>query len=266
MISIIIPTKPPEPYLETLEQEIHKVLRENSHEILIQTEPGLGYAVQQGVKKSKSDVVVIMDADGSHDPHELPKMLELLKTNDVVLGSRYTKGGINCDSFTRRLTSYVYNNITQVLLGVHIKDAMSGFVVAKKEVFADLNFPKSYKFMLPLYMNNNLKVAEHPIQFQKRKKGKSKVSFVQGLRTLMLILKLMNKRFKGLPYLFLFRMPFLYVVTNLCIHFYGTLFRDAVVNDVILSKPLLSWLVAIQIANFIMLWTEFNKVPKHPKF
>lgn len=266
MISIIIPAKLPEPYLETLEQEIHKVLRKNPHEILIQIEPGLGYAIQQGVKKSRGDVVVIMDADGSHDPHELPKMLELLKTNDIVLGSRYTKGGINYDSFTRRLTSYVYNNITQVLLGVNIKDAMSGFVVAKKKVFADLNFPKSYKFMLPLYINNNLKVVEHPIQFQKRKKGKSKASFVQGLRTLALILKLFNRRCYSLPYLFFYRMPFLYVVSNLFMHFLGTLFGDPIVYDLILSKPFLSWLIAIQVANLIMLRTELNKISTHPKF
>jgi len=190
-ITVIIPVKPPEPYLDTLIGEIHQVLHGTSHEILVQAEKGLGYAVGIGVGKSKGDVIVIMDADGSHDPIFLPEMLSMLQEYDVVIGSRYIGEGLTEDSFFRRKISSAYFKLIRWILGFNILDSMSGYIVAKKEVFEGYEFPHGYKFMLPFYRRNfKYKVAEYPIIFHQRKAGKSKVSYSEGVRVIFQSLKL----------------------------------------------------------------------------
>lgn len=190
MISIIIPVREPEPYLDTLTSDIHKILKGRPHEILVQTEHGLGNAVSCGVQNSKGNIIVILDADGSHDPEEIPYMLYLLNGYHIVVGSKRTKGGKSEDSFSRRHISSIYNRLTTFLLKTDVKDPMSGFIVTLREVFDNYNFPSGYKFMLPLYTSNKFFVTEHPITFHKRKEGKSKTSFLEGFRTLYIILKL----------------------------------------------------------------------------
>lgn len=170
--------------------EIHKSLKNLKYEILVQKEEGLGFAVDQGVKSAKGNVIVVMDADGSHDPQELPPMLQLLTSYDIVIGSKRVDGGKSEDSFFRRQISTTYNKLASFLLKTDVKDPMSGFIVARKKIFNNYNFPSGYKFMLPLYTSNKFLITEHPITFHKRKKGKSKTSFFEGLKTLYIILKL----------------------------------------------------------------------------
>jgi len=68
MITVIVPVKLPEPFLETLKEEIHEELYDVPHEILIQTEEGLRYAVRKDIEKARGEIIVVMDADGSHSP------------------------------------------------------------------------------------------------------------------------------------------------------------------------------------------------------
>ena len=190
-VTVIIPVKPPEPYLDTLIGEIHQVLHGTSHEILVQDEKGLGYAVGIGVGKSKGDVIVVMDADGSHDPRFLPEMLSMLQEYDVVIGSRYIGAGLTEDSFFRRKISSTYVKLVKWILGFNVSDSMSGYIVAKKSVFDGYEFPYGYKFMLPFYRRNfKYKIAEYPIVFHQRKAGKSKVSYSEGVRVIFQALKL----------------------------------------------------------------------------
>jgi len=191
-VSVIIPAKLPEPYLPTLVKEIDESLSNFTHEILVQTEKGLGYAVSRGVERAKGGIITIMDADGSHSPLDIPKMIKTLSYHDVVVGSRYIGSGCTYDnSSPRKFLSYVYNKLTKLILGVNIRDMMSGFIVAKKHVFTNYTFPNSYKFMLPLYTQNlKFKTIEFPITFQKRKAGKSKASFFEGFRIVWQVLQL----------------------------------------------------------------------------
>ena len=184
--TIIIPAKN-EPYLPTLLKEL------KDYEVLVQTEPGLSYAVLQGIKKASGNKIVIMDGDGSHHVSSIPYMLKLLDTYDVVIGSRYINGGYTEDSWSRIQISKFYNKIARVILQISVKDNMSGYIVAKRRVFQELNIEnKGYKIGLEIIVKSigKFKVTEYPIAFTKRKEGKSKATLKTGLQTLWFINKL----------------------------------------------------------------------------
>jgi dolichol-phosphate mannosyltransferase len=193
MISIILPVKD-EPYLPTLLSELQATIKQ-SYEVLIQTEKGLGYAVKCGIEKAQGEIIVIMDSDGSHPVSPLPVMIEYAKTYDVVIGSRY-KGGLTYDSLSRKIISRVYCKFAQTLFGLYIKDNMSGFIAAKKEVFQKYPIEnQGYKFGLELLVKSkkDLRAIEYPIVFSKRQMGKSKASAKEAWHTLVFMLKLKAK-------------------------------------------------------------------------
>jgi dolichol-phosphate mannosyltransferase len=197
LITIILPVLQ-EPYLPTLLKEIEATIKE-PYEVLVQTEKGLGYAVKCGLERSKGDVIVIADADGSHPIHSIPNMTAYINKfgagyeYDIVVGSRYN-GGITQDSFSRKVISRIYCKFAQLLFGLNVKDNMSGFVAVKKEVF--VKYPiqnKGYKWLLELLVkskHDNLKVVEYPIVFEQRKLGKSKANYKEAFHTLWFMLKL----------------------------------------------------------------------------
>lgn len=183
--SVIIPVKN-EPYLRTLLKQL------TDYEVLVQTEKGLGYAVMCGIKRCHRDVVAICDADGSHPVKEIPAMINLTEEYDIVIGSRYN-GGATEDSFARELISRIYCKFAQVLFGLSVKDSMSGFVVAKKEVFTTYPIKNNgFKFLLDILVRSKgvYNVVEYPIVFEKRKAGKSKANYKEAFLTLVFMLKL----------------------------------------------------------------------------
>jgi dolichol-phosphate mannosyltransferase len=196
LISIILPVKE-EPYLPTLLTKIEQYVSE-PHEVLVQTEKGLGYAVKCGIERSKGDVIAIFDSDGSHNPKYITAMHELLQHSnyDIVIGSRYIKDGKTQDTFIRKVISRIYCVFAQELFMLYIKDNMSGFIVAKKEVF--LKYPitnKGYKFGLELLGQSYgvFKAIEYPIVFEQRKLGKSKANYKEAFNTLWFMIKLKAK-------------------------------------------------------------------------
>jgi dolichol-phosphate mannosyltransferase len=186
LASVIIPVKN-EPYLPTLLGQL------GDYEVLVQREPGLANAVLHGVKLSHGEAIVTMDADGSHNPKYVPEMLKYLSVFDVVVGSRYVKGGGTEDYFVRMLLSRLFCKLARFILHININDCMSGFIVARREVYEQLKLkPFGYKFGLDIIVQSKgrFKVAEYPVFFVKRKMGLSKTGFGQGIRTLAFIIKL----------------------------------------------------------------------------
>jgi dolichol-phosphate mannosyltransferase len=198
-LSIIIPVKLPEPHLPILVGNIHANLRNIPHEILVQTELGLTNAVIAGVSKSKYLSIAVMDADGSHNPRELPIMYQKLREGyDLVVGSRYCQKSRNSDFCTRQIISLLFVRLTRFLLRPSVSDPMTGYVVGKKEVFTCLQPHLGYKFLLQLLSTAPPpNVYEQPITFLPRISGKSKMTFRQGLLTLRQIFTLYHKSHKG---------------------------------------------------------------------
>jgi dolichol-phosphate mannosyltransferase len=130
-------------------------------------------------------VLVEMDADGSHAPEQLHRLLDAVDAGaDVAIGSRYVEGGTVRNWPRRRLAlSKTANTYSRMLLGVDIQDITAGYRAYRREVLEkiDLNAvdSKGYCFQIDLTwraINNGFKVVEVPITFTEREHGESKMS------------------------------------------------------------------------------------------
>jgi dolichol-phosphate mannosyltransferase len=148
---------------------------------------GLGAAYTAGfawAREHDYDVVVEMDADGSHAPEELPRLLDRLGDADVVLGSRWVRGGKVVNWPVHRFVlSRGANLYTWFVLGMPLRDATGGYrayrmpVLDKIEV--DSAESQGYCFQVDLAWRayrNGFRVVEVPITFVERERGASKMS------------------------------------------------------------------------------------------
>ncbi|MEM5805443.1 MAG: glycosyltransferase [Candidatus Aenigmatarchaeota archaeon] len=209
MISVIIPTKN-EPYVKYLVKEIKKTLKRDFEIIIVEASnklpkiknvkvikqkgTGLGKAFLQGLKHAKGDIIVLMDGDGSHSPKFLPSLIKNLNDSDIVVGSRFIKDGKTLDETHRRIISFIFRKFAAFILGLDLKDNMSGFAAFKRSVFDKIK-PDAigYKIVLETAYKakkKGLKIKEVPITFYPRRMGKSKSTVLEGLKTIFLIFKL----------------------------------------------------------------------------
>jgi len=151
----------------------------------------LGYAsaVATGLKFALSNgacIVGYMDADFSHDPHDLPLLVaEVLKGADIVIGSRYVVGGrIIGWSWQRKVLSQWANWLVRFLLRLPVHDSTSGFRLFRREALERLQLERvkvnGYAFQFvgtAMAVWEGLKVVEVPITFRERKCGCSKMSW-----------------------------------------------------------------------------------------
>ena len=147
---------------------------------------GLGAAYVAGFKwaqERRFDFVVEMDADGSHRGVDLPKLLTLAPGHDLVIGSRYVKGGGSHGwSLHRKLISRIGNAYTSFILGANIKDITAGFRVYRLEFLLPLlnaTAAHGYAFQVELAWKSRLaggRIVEVPILFEERAHGSSKMS------------------------------------------------------------------------------------------
>jgi dolichol-phosphate mannosyltransferase len=130
------------------------------------------------------DVLVEMDADGSHQPEQLPWLLAALVDADLVLGSRWVPGGEVTDwPVVRRLLSQGGNTYVRLALGLDLRDATGGFRAYRRETLEAIDFAKvashGYCFQVDLawrVARRGDRVLEVPISFVERTEGRSKMS------------------------------------------------------------------------------------------
>jgi dolichol-phosphate mannosyltransferase len=139
---------------------------------------GLGSAVTTGFKRAKGEILGVIDADLSHPPSILPRLVKPLMMNkaDMVVGSRYVKGGgVEVWPFHRKMISLVATLPARPL--TRVKDPMSGLFAFKRNVIKGkkLNV-KGYKIGMEILVKGNTKkVREVPFVFRNRKMGESKL-------------------------------------------------------------------------------------------
>lgn len=148
---------------------------------------GLGAAYLAGFQwglERGYDVLVEMDADGSHQPEQLPLLLDALHNADLVLGSRWVKGGkvVNWPK-SREILSRGGNLWTRIALGVPLKDATGGYRAFRRQTLLGLGLDDvasaGYCFQVDLAwraLKAGFKVVEVPITFIEREYGDSKMS------------------------------------------------------------------------------------------
>src|SRR5947209_3559336 len=103
---------------------------------------GLIPAILQGIESSQSEYILVMDADFSHPPKLIPKMIDELRNSncDIVIASRYVKGGsVEGWSLKRRLISKGAIKLSHLVLGIRkVKDPMSGFFICRRNLIGDI--------------------------------------------------------------------------------------------------------------------------------
>jgi dolichol-phosphate mannosyltransferase len=207
-ISIIIPIKN-EPAIQALLFEIEATINQN-HEIIVvdkskeklevrgvqvivQKSDGLGNAFVEGLSCAKGDVIALMDGDGSHRPEDLLHMLSYINQNDIVLGSKLIKGAKSCDTLGRRIVTLAFAWMTRLVLWIDIKDPMTGFMVARRNIFDNLRLnPRGFKIVIEIVYKSRGSVMEVPISFRERQAGSSKAGFnMNGIKEMFRILGLL---------------------------------------------------------------------------
>lgn len=211
MISVVLPTYLEGENLEKILPKIHSKLSEIQHEILVvdtmtsmDDTPNIcskndvryvnriggnnyGDAIRTGIKLADGDYIVIMDADGSHDPGSIIDFYNAMQTGkyDLIIGSRYVKGGYTDNPWVLRFMSWVLNCTYRVIFGLKVKDISNSFRMYKKELVKSLvlecdNFDIVEEILIKLCMvNKPFVVKEIPISFNKRMAGESKRSLIR---------------------------------------------------------------------------------------
>ena len=163
---------------------------------------GLGRAYVAGFARALAlgaTHVVEMDCDFSHDPKDIPRMLAAVSDADVVIGSRYVKGG-RCVGwpFRRWFVSFFGGRFIRFVLGVPVQDPTGGFKCftrAALERLGDFSAIRSFGYSFQMEMNwrmaqMGLRLKEIPITFTERRAGTSKISGSIAAETLKMVFKL----------------------------------------------------------------------------
>jgi dolichol-phosphate mannosyltransferase len=148
---------------------------------------GLGSAYVTGFKYALErdyEYIMEMDADFSHNPDDVPRLIEAAKNKDLVIGSRYSDG-VNIINwpFRRLLISYFASKYVRVITGMPIKDPTAGFKCFHRRVLESINLNKilsdGYAFQIEMNFRawvKGFKIKELPIVFTERINGVSKMS------------------------------------------------------------------------------------------
>ncbi|PVX26036.1 MAG: hypothetical protein CW691_02680 [Candidatus Bathyarchaeum sp.] len=170
-------------------------LKEKRENILLLKRPhkmGLGTAITDGFRfllelPQPPKYIITMDADYSHNPQDIPKLLSLAENGcDLVIGSRYCNDGkVKGWNFTRILISKVANKLTGFLIRLPLNDFTSGFrCYSRSYILKALPqlHSETYEIQIETLRQaklQNSKIGEIPIVFENRKKGKSKLTLTE---------------------------------------------------------------------------------------
>jgi dolichol-phosphate mannosyltransferase len=165
---------------------------------------GLGSAYFDGFRHALrlgAGIIVSMDADGSHPPELVPKLVEgVLDGADVVVASRYVSGGRWAAGFRRMVVSRGANLLARLCTGLPLRDLTSGFRAYSKravEFLIQKGFEKGYVFQVELLYRlstGSFKLTETPFTFTERFAGRSKLSKAEALFFFKWCLKTLLRR------------------------------------------------------------------------
>ena len=220
LISIIVPTYNEAKNIQKLLRQVHGAMKPYKYEVIIMDDNspdktaaiarslagkipvravvrtkdrGLAKSVVDGFSKAKGSMFIIMDADLSHPPMLLPKLIEKQRRSkaDIVVASRLIPGGGTEDwPAKRKITSYCAGLLAKPLTNVH--DPMSGFFLMRRAVVDRVSLnPKGYKILLEILVKGHYKKAvEVPFIFRDRTMGQSKLNMRINAQYAMQLLEL----------------------------------------------------------------------------
>ena len=186
------------------------VCRQFEHCFYIPRENGNAYgdAIRTGFAKSTGDYVVVMDADGSHNPEDIARFYKKISREnfDLIIGSRYCVGGSTDNGFILRLMSRILNFSYKIMFGLKVNDVSDSFRMYKGIQVRELklecnNFDVVEEILILLnYSIPKFKTFEIPISFNKRVAGQSKrnlIRFIKSyLQTMYRLMRIKNRVIK----------------------------------------------------------------------
>lgn len=166
---------------------------------------GLGsasWAAMRYAIEHNYDQLITLDADWSHPPEALPRLVAAAKDADVAIGSRYVPGGtIDGWPASRRLVSAVMNLATRLTLGLPVRDASTACRLYRVDLLKQLDFSQltatGYAYLEEIAWQlhrRGARFAEVPIAFTDRRAGASKVSFAEARGKVAVLGRLAKQR------------------------------------------------------------------------
>ena len=159
---------------------------------------GKGGALMAGFLRAKGRCVVTMDADGSHQPQDIPHLIHPILDSDdveVAIGSRFMDGiGKNSTTRLHLIGNKIINALILFLTGRYVCDSQSGFRAFKRDALGKLALSSSrYEIESEItikMLKNGFRIREVPIKCRERRSGETRInSFRDGFRILKTILK-----------------------------------------------------------------------------
>ena len=146
-------------------------------------------------------VLVTLDADLSHDPADIPRLVAALDRADFAIGSRHMPGGAILLKFHRRVLSIGANRLARLLLGVPLTEFTTSLRAFRVPMLAGLDLGRleaeGYAFFVEtvfLVATSGARLAEIPIRFHDRREGQSKISRLEILRGIATLVRLFGRR------------------------------------------------------------------------
>ncbi len=186
--------------------DTRSVCKENHAMYVPQELPFYGGAFQTGIKYARYNKLQTLDADGSHNPSTLPEIYkQYQKGYDIVIGSRYTKGGVTHDAKISVIMSHILNSVMRICIGVKAKDISTAYrlydaALLKKVTLQGENYDVLQEVILKMKLikkknsKEKFKIGEVPIVFEKRMFGESKRNLgkfiLSYIKTLVKLVKL----------------------------------------------------------------------------
>lgn len=176
----------------------------NIHVIHRPRKSGLGRAIAAGFDYAHMhhyDVCINMDADLSHDPQELPQLLDAIQSVDLVIGSRHVAGGkIVGWPMSRILNHKISNQLARLLLGIRAHDVTNSFKAYRVPALQHIPYREimdcgfvGHTLLVSAFERNKLRVREVPTCFIDRHAGRSKMSWGERWGGLKAMLKFRHK-------------------------------------------------------------------------
>ncbi len=147
--------------------------------VVVQKEIGFGSALKEGFAQAKGEYIITIDADLSHEPEIIKAMWREKENADILIGSRYVRGGSAQQSLLRKMLSISLNRTLSGFLALPLKDLSSNFRMYKRTVLEEIGITSSgFEALLEILIQSVLRgfsIKEVPLQYHSRNCGVSKV-------------------------------------------------------------------------------------------
>lgn len=207
---------------------------------------GNGAAIKSGLRCARGEYIVMMDADGQHDPAEIAKLLEVKDRYDMVVGARTRQGQA---SWHRSVANWIYNGLASYVTKFPIGDLTSGFRLVKKDTVSQFIYllPNTFSYPTTLtmaYLRSGRSIKYIPIETRQRT-GKSKIRIFQDGTRFFLIITKIATLFS--PLRVFLPVSAMFFLTGLCYYLYTfiTSHRFSNMSALLLSTSVLIFMMGL---------------------